>query len=596
MINIHIQERYKSLTHPLQISLPDFTVISGINGGGKSHFLSAIAALNSRITDENGAELSNRRLLTTQLLIPADQYSVSRESLVYDYTNIEQVVRTYLQQKAIAAYIDINNFAGFSFSQKYIIKRILSDSGIPIERLSIEDIKDYYPIAVGNTSDMFQQNFSNLFKKYLDKFEENIYFKYLNEVEGIPKRYLDQHTFIQRHGEPPWEFINNIFEESNIDYYVNNPVANDRDLPFHFKLINKTNKAEVPFSDLSSGEKILISLTFAIYNSKFDFDFPDVLLLDELDAHLHPSMANQLIRVVEEVLVKQKGIKVIMTTHSPSTVALAPESSLYIMQRQDPRVQKKTKEWVMKLLTEGIPSFSIYTDNTKQVFVESQVDVDFYTKLYNKVKRDIPSDKSLYFISSGVVRDNTGNSSQVKMIVDVLTKNGNKTVYGIVDWDMKNSKKENVFVLGENMRYSIENYILDPIILISFLLREKIVTRESVGIGEKENYFDFPKFTQSKIQSIVDLFLGDFLLRSNFSISDNTLAVVYYHGALSLSLPNWYLFYQGHQLEDLLRKAYPKLNKFKDLKMEIIDKVIDDLPEFISLDIITLFQMLQNAY
>ncbi len=92
---------------------------------------------------------------------------------------------------------------------------------------------------------------------------------------------------------------------------------------------NTFNKSEVKFSELSSWEKVLNLLTLALYNSQFDIEFPKVLLMDEPDASLHPTMSKQFLEVIQKVFVEEKGVKVIITTHSPSTVALASEENLF---------------------------------------------------------------------------------------------------------------------------------------------------------------------------------------------------------------------------------------------------------------------------
>lgn len=64
-----------------------------------------------------------------------------------------------------------------------------------------------------------------------------------------------------------------------------------------------------------------MALVASIYKSSSDGAFPDILLLDELDASLHPSMIKNMIGVIEDIFLEQ-GIKVILVTHSPSTIAL----------------------------------------------------------------------------------------------------------------------------------------------------------------------------------------------------------------------------------------------------------------------------------
>ena len=72
-------------------------------------------------------------------------------------------------------------------------------------------------------------------------------------------------------------------------------------------------------------------------------------------------------------------------------------------------------------------------------------------------------------------------------------------MYGIIDWDKKNNADNKVFVLGWQQRYSIENYVFDPIILANFILREKILKNEYFSLLEEDKHFYFPKFEASKL-------------------------------------------------------------------------------------------------
>jgi ABC-type glutathione transport system ATPase component len=125
-----------------------------------------------------------------------------------------------------------------------------------------------------------------------------------------------------------------------------------------------------------------MSLAFALYNTKFDMEFPKLLLKDEPDASLHPSMSKQFLDVIQKVFVQDKGVGVIITTHFPSTVALAPEEAIFIVNKTGQRIEKATKDTALKILTAGVPSFSVNYENRRQVFVESEMDVYFYEKVY----------------------------------------------------------------------------------------------------------------------------------------------------------------------------------------------------------------------
>ncbi|UFH51827.1 AAA family ATPase [Spirosoma sp. KNUC1025] len=592
MIHVKLDSKFKSLLTSLNIYLPDFTIISGINGAGKSHLLNAIEQGTAKVFDENGTELTQKKYVNSGSLTPNDAYSVGRDYQINEINNAYNSIQSYITTRKTTSNITLESHLQYNPNQVAIIKKIATDAGKDVAELTIEDINEFYPLVYGTVSDIFYQNFSVIFKRYHDKYEDNLYYEYLKEKKGKNKKYLTEDDFLKKYGPPPWEVVNRIFEEAEIDYTINDPIENDRDIPFTFRLINKANNAIINFTDLSSGEKVLMSLALSLYNAKFDIDFPKLLLLDEPDAPLHPSMAKQLLRVIQEVFVKEKGVKVIMTTHSPSTIAMAPDEALFIMQKQEPRFIKKSKDQIMKLLTDGIPSFSIYADDRRQVFVESSVDADFYTKIYGKLKKVIQSDKSLYFISSGVTKNNTGNCDQVKEIVKLLSTNGNQTVYGIIDWDKKNVSTNRIFVLGQNMRYSIENYIFDPIILANFILREKIKSRSYFTLEEEDQHFNFPNFPPTKLQAIANKLVDD--ISKNISSTDSGITVVYYQGNLSLQIPTWYLHHQGHDLETIIKQTYPELNQYGKLKEQIVKKVIDDLPEFISLDIVNLLQALHN--
>ena len=81
------------------------------------------------------------------------------------------------------------------------------------------------------------------------------------------------------------------------------------------------------------------------------------------------------------------GIRIIITTHSPSTVAFAPEESLYVMEKDEHgnrSVRSTTAEEAVSVLSQGIFSFdkaikqfsmAIDSDKENVLFVEGKTDV-----------------------------------------------------------------------------------------------------------------------------------------------------------------------------------------------------------------------------
>jgi ABC-type multidrug transport system ATPase subunit len=601
-MKLTLSKKYKSLD-PLTIDLPSLTILTGVNGAGKTQLLTSIIENQLQLT-ENGTELNPKKYVTHSTLSPNDSTVVTRQSVNQNIENIWNQYNSFIQNYKQNPALQLQHFLGEP-RQIRLIEKIAKEAGKDKNSLSGNDFYKYYPLEDGlNHTDVFYQNFSNLFKRYNDRLLENKFNKFLKEQEKQNEiEYLSDEQFISLNGEAPWDFVNKIIKEAKLDYQINSPISLHQDAPFELKLINTFNSSEVKFSDLSSGEKVLMSLALALYNSKFDIEFPKVLLMDEPDASLHPTMSKQFLQVVQKVFVEEKGVRVIITTHSPSTVALANEENLFVVNKTGVRIEKTTKDKALKILTSGVPSFSVNYENRRQVFVESPNDVLFYEKIYQKLAHLLIPEISLSFISSGESRtDKNGtkisNCDQVINITNILRKGGNNFIWGIIDWDTTSVSSDFVKVLGNGNRYAIENYLFDPILVSALLLREKIITREDIGLINNETYADFKNLNFSQLQVIANYITDKVSLNAN--PADKTTFKTQLLNGIEVEIPIWYLHHNGHTLEDALIKTFPGLGALKRgkeeaLKLEIINKVIDDIPELISIDLLDIFKNVQTV-
>ncbi|TGK94056.1 AAA family ATPase [Leptospira bourretii] len=602
-MKLKLQQRFKSL-EPFLLDLPDFVILTGVNGAGKTQILNAIFQnILKTYDDDNIKELNPKKYVAPHSLSPNESILVTRDQLNQNTHTILQQFNQYLQNKQNNANFQYTQIFRANSAQKKIIEQIAQNANKKIEELTADDVYLYYPIDDRlQESDVFYQNFSNLFKRYQDKFEENAYRQYRKEVRNETEfTFLTDKEFRTAFGEPPWDFVNKIIKEASLDYHINPPTNLHRDTPFQLKLVNNYSGVEILFGDLSSGEKVLMSLALAIYNSNFDIEFPKILLMDEPDASLHPSMSKKFLDVIQKVFVNEKKVKVIISTHSASTVALAPEDSIFVVNKTGIRIEKAKKDKALKILTSGVPSFSVNYENRRQVFVESAYDVTYYEKLYQQLSNYLIPEISLSFISSGESKtDKNGskisNCGQVLNIAETLRKAGNKFISGIIDWDSTNKSTEVVKVLGNGNRYSIENYIFDPLLVAVLLLREKIVAKEEIGLGQNETFMDIINFPKDKIQILVDYVIAK--VSAVINPTDTKLILCKLVNDIEINIPEWYLHYQGHALEAKLITAFPKLNALKRdkeeaLKLEILTKVVDDMPTIISKDILDVLNSVQ---
>ncbi len=604
-MKVTIVGHHKSIT-PVEIELPSFVVLTGLNGSGKTQFLESLASEANQITRDDGLKRTSRRFISSNQLVPNEV----GPGMVWNLPgHIEALWDSYQYAKGIMKRgrdprPHVKDF--FERTTKRHLRKfnfIATHAGKDLMNLGREDFEKHYPLDDTNTDgDLFGHQVQALFQQYFEKQLENRHDRFRHEGLGEKEvTFLAEEEFFSKYGNPRLE-INAMMESAGLGYEFNEPQDTKKNAVYVLKLIDKARGNDIDLRDLSSGEKVIISLVFAMYNAKLELDLPEVLLLDEPDASLHPSMTKQLLDVLESVFVREKEMFVVMTTHSPSTVALAPEESLFVVNKSDPRIEKTTKDRALGLLTEGVRSLSISYENRRQVFVESNNDVMFYEGFYEKLRNNLVPEISLNFIASGEsktdkVGQKVSNCEQVINITTILREKGNKTVFGIVDWDKKNVGNECVKVLGEEKRYSVDNYLLDPLLVGFYLLREKFVSENDVGLDENTSYLDIKTLGEDQFQAIIDFVILKVKARIN-PTSDETTSVKYVSG-LELTIPVWYLYTQGHALEEHLKIVFPQLNRYRDeaaVEKEILNKVVSDFPEMIPLDLLDLFRSLQDGY
>jgi len=406
--------------------------------------------------------------------------------------------------------------------------------------------------------------------------------------------YLTAAEFLAAYGLPPWEVFNRVLESANLSFRFEEPNP-DPAIPLEIKLRHTTANVEIMFAGLSSGERVLISLANFLFFSqdpRQPTTMPDLILLDEVDAPLHPSMTVALLKTIEEVMVKEYRRKVVLATHSPSTVALAPEESIHVMDVATKILRKATRDEGVRALTVGVPILSINLANRRQAFVESQYDVALYERIAAVAKPHLLPNVSLNFMAAG--HEKNGGCALLTSLVTQLNAAGNNAVFGIVDWDGNRSPTGNVRVLGAGARHSIENYLFDPILLGALLLRKKamalIVTPPL--LQDRENYFHLRDFDNDRLQRVTDAVATAL----GFSLID--LISVNYANGRTVQVPQAYLHLRGHDLESKIKTTFLELKRFHQepkLKEEILHKILEDMPELLPFDFITLLASIQGA-
>lgn len=438
-ISLKLLERYKSLQEGFEWSnIPPFAVITGVNGVGKTQLLEAIRGRTNganhggknqsilrEITAPSGpvnlvfSENTTQRGLSLNGLI---EYVNNVDQRLVQIRNIEQQINNYQN--------NINNLH-HQYSQTservgrlQIENRIKTQEGyirdLQNEKLNVniyaydEELKRIAHKLSKRVDDLTEEeirllaidNFESLTTvDELTRFVTNENLRYMRRVTHLAETHQDEERESLVAQERPYQTINRLFRQYGFDYFdMLDPFPFDGKLDGEIRFQGKGGEV-VDYNSLSSGEQAIVQFVIWSYGQDFRGNRLDTMVIDEPDAHLHPSMCKMMVEIFSEMSAKKEvgggGIRIIITTHSPSTVAFTPEGSLFVMQREadNKRVIKPTtSEEAVEILSDGIftfsramSRFSLLSTSPKQnlVFVEGKTDVRHFTKAMQMLGYDL---------------------------------------------------------------------------------------------------------------------------------------------------------------------------------------------------------------
>ena len=219
--------------------------------------------------------------------------------------------------------------------------------------------------AVNYEGNTLQNQLSQAFTRY--KVEQFNWALRQGQIgRGIIKDLMSEY---RRNVEPPWTLLRENLDRMRkasddpnlFNFEYSDPEADEirftqiAGYTFTSKFTNRATGESYSLKNLSSGEKILMSLFMASFNKTMGRRQPRLVLLDELDAVLHPSMISALIGGLKELFVNN-GTQVILATHSVTTVSLLEEKEIFRVARRGRKVdvQPVLKSEAITELSEGL--------------------------------------------------------------------------------------------------------------------------------------------------------------------------------------------------------------------------------------------------
>ena len=345
-LKIKILKNYKSYQQNTEYSFDgDLIVISGVNGTGKSQLLKIIAndskekiSRNVIIADTDEQKESTKNVENILLLSFRDNIDLGNNfgeySINLKQNNINQAWMFYeanIKFNPNESWLDAKKrdkynketliFNGNGTKNTFwrsieklvslLKKNFTDDSVFSISRDQFEHIipQDF---MWRNENDIVSQVGNLFYLACCERAKKQIEYSELNDVFNN-KKWLEN---------APWTILNKLFKDLGFKYRFKD------DYLFDIPMMEENPKLRIndeirTLNDLSDGEKAILKLALISLDEEISKDIK-LVLFDEYDAPLNPSLIEAFYKVIEDCYIK-KGIQVVIATHSPVTISLAPD-------------------------------------------------------------------------------------------------------------------------------------------------------------------------------------------------------------------------------------------------------------------------------
>jgi ABC-type Mn2+/Zn2+ transport system ATPase subunit len=406
-------------------------------------------------------------------------------------------------------------------------------------------------------------------------------------LSGIPDEQVREKI-----GTPPWDLLNEVLTGASLPFRVVEPEPTRKQSlldaeSYTLRLLDVERSEEVPFEKLSSGERVIMSTALWLFGVQETAQHYKLLLLDEPDAHLHPSMTRRFLDVIQKVFVEERGVRVIMSTHSPSTVAVVSEDSLFEMRRTVPRILKVTsKSDAVAELTDG---FVVVHDGMRVVFCEGDNDPPFFSTVWDRITdRGGAAGALLPLVPSLVFVHGKGRDT-IRPVVRQLRDFGLHHFFGLVDLDNGNKPEDGIFVTG---RRELENYLYDPLNIWCVLHDEGEAPVVS-GVNILRGQCSKVKHLQDgQLQAVADAILD--AVRPHFTqvIEDaEARQLVEFVSKKNVLYPKWFLYGGAESLIAAFQTEYPLLRGKRPGKLITNFATLDLVPA----ELLETFRQIQSS-
>lgn len=352
--------------------LVETTVFVGPNGSGKTSLLSCLRDTLEFYLNGNGLTMGNRKK-------PKDHYTkIVLEVIGTEGT--EEITLTHPARADTAAKKLIQKWiASAGEGQIPLIyhpaRRDLQHKSRELQKLN--DITSKWQEAYTTT---LLRSARSRYEAFFDEVAASVFFEAMENIKARDLHFEGDRT----HGRVPFlkrrreEIIKDLSAILGRDIRV--VVSPDRST-ITLKIYDEDDEDYYDFNVLSDGEKEL----FILFSDVVSRPAKPIVIIDEPEAHLHPSMQTQLVDTM-----KKYCSQLILATHSPSIMASCDRGSLFSISRETPKSSRfivkqvaDEKDLLDSLLSKygGLSEFK-----TVSQWHREQADSEFYRYLAECLK------------------------------------------------------------------------------------------------------------------------------------------------------------------------------------------------------------------
>jgi len=353
----------------VSLDLNKFNVLIGACGSGKTNFVQVFELLNDisydfhdAIKKHGGGYVKNFNLLEDNL----------ESCLEVKFSNIDKSIRLGSDRDILLSFNNVDYEICFNFYENECkvqneVVRLICDveygrnqkiegneiiiknnnGEIKAEFLKDMDGLEISEIIPGTLSDIVSQNFKKENAPIINSALATIpikwgdFFKNISSYDFDPKFCKNINATgnekLTKHGGNLPVVLKNILNDENdkkefLIYYTNmlpyiKEVSVEKVLDEEriFMIVEKYNDVKIPAPFISDGTSTIMAILIALY-----FQDGEIILVEEPERHIHPSLINQLMLMIESV-----DKQVIITTHSPELLKYSELEDILFISRDD---------------------------------------------------------------------------------------------------------------------------------------------------------------------------------------------------------------------------------------------------------------------